>query len=751
MVQETARINFEATNLDAIEGKIKAIGGAINVLGGSIELAVGALGLLEVDEKTTKRFQEAAASAISFADGAKRVFEGYKELREAADLFRKAQQATTAATTANTVATAANNAVQASSIGVLGKARAAWAAFTAVLARNPITAIAVALAAVIATIITYTSSTDDATEATEALNKANEDLLKSFENRTNREKRYTSVRLSELKAAGATEKQLLQQQIKDAEEAYKKAIAESIIFAKQAGITVTGAGGKAIPGVGGMGSKGVKITGGTPQAQADYKKLVDIANEAAAAVKLARNELIIFDKEAAKERQQRALAQANEILKVQESSIRNTQLLALEGYDRDLQDLKNSTNDKLAVVKGNAKAELAVNNEYNALKAKLDKKYRDDTAKQLRDIALMGMDSQTKELEELDDFFETKFELFKDNEEVTNQLLALLRKKRLEIIDKYNKEEEAKNKEAQDKALENLQKFRDETIQQIIDSETRSYFLRLKLLEKFFDTQMKAYAKDSKEYKDLQKQKEEALKGFTEKGTKLNEFFSSKSAQQIAGVLSALNSITSGMLAMAQQNSDDRLNAIEADYNSRLQGLTGTDEQIAAQQQAIEEQKNRALEAERKKAFEDQKKFKIADTITSGLSSAFQAFGSAMTLGPILGPIVGGALSAMILAQMANTVQSIKNQQYVGSGTAGGGGGIGTPGQGPTMSNFGGNYSGGAPMVGGGSNPAISGGGTAMSAPPPQSPNTPIRAYVVANDVSNGLEAEQSINNRRRI
>lgn len=740
-VNENVRINFEATNLDAIEGKIKAIGGAINILGGSIELAVGALGLLEVDEKTTKRFQEAAASAISFADGAKRVFEGYKELREAADLFRKAQQATTAATTANTVATAANNAVQASSVGVLGKARAAWAALTAVLARNPITAIAVALAAVIATIIAYTSSTDDAAEATEALNKANEKLLKSFEDRADREKTFNSVRLAQMKAAGATEKQLLQQQLKDAEEAYTTATNNRKKFQQQAGITVT--------------MRGTQATfTGPSQADIDQlKKLYAAANDAAADYRIAQAELDDFNRSTAKERQEKAQAQANEILKIQENAIRNTQLLALEGYDRDLQDLKNSTKDKLAVVKGNAKAELAVNNEYNALKAKLDKKYRDDTAKQLRDIALMGMDSQTKELEELDDFFETKFELFKGNEEVTNQLLALLRKKRLEIIDKYNKEEEAKDKEAQDKALENLQKFRDETIQQIIDSESRSYLLRLKLLEKFFDNQMKAYAKDSKEYKDLQKQKEEALKGFTEKGTKLNEFFSSKSAQQIAGVLGALNNITSGALRIAEQNSEDRLNAIEVEYNKKLQNVVGTEQEIAIQTEQLEYEKNVAMEAERKRAFEAQKKFKIADTITSGLSAAFQAFGGAMSLGPILGPIVGGALSLMILGMMANTVASIKKQQYVGStptppSRGGGGGATG----GIATSLMGGQFNQPIPNPNDpGNNQFGNNTNNPMNSPQMGMNNEPIRAYVVSSDVQNGLQAEQQLQNRRRL
>ncbi|NBW19946.1 MAG: hypothetical protein EBR82_69440 [Caulobacteraceae bacterium] len=85
MVQETARINFETGNLDVVEGRIKALGGAINLLGGAVETTVGLMGLLGVDDKVQKQFQEAATSAIAFADGTKRIFEGYKELREAAD------------------------------------------------------------------------------------------------------------------------------------------------------------------------------------------------------------------------------------------------------------------------------------------------------------------------------------------------------------------------------------------------------------------------------------------------------------------------------------------------------------------------------------------------------------------------------------------------------------------------------------------------------------------------------------------
>ena len=176
MVTETARINFEATNLDVVEGRIKAIGGAINVLGGSIEVVVGSMGLIGIDEKVTKQFQEAATSAIAFADGAKRVFEGYKELREAAELFKRAQVAGTAVTAANTTATAANNVVQTASVGVLGKVRLAFNALTAAMLRNPITAIVVGLTALVAAMVTFGGETEEATDDTAELNKELRDL-----------------------------------------------------------------------------------------------------------------------------------------------------------------------------------------------------------------------------------------------------------------------------------------------------------------------------------------------------------------------------------------------------------------------------------------------------------------------------------------------------------------------------------------------------------------------------------------------
>jgi len=205
MVQETARINFEASNLDVVEARIKAIGGAINVLGGSVEVVVGAMGLIGIDPKVTEQFQKAATSAIAFADGAKRVFEGYKELREAADLFRRAQVAGTAATALNTTATTANNAVQTASVGILGRVRTAFNALTAAMIRNPFTAVAVGIGAIVAAFITFNDEADEATNSFEQLSDASFDLAANLE----RIELLNQQEILRLKLRGASEREIL--------------------------------------------------------------------------------------------------------------------------------------------------------------------------------------------------------------------------------------------------------------------------------------------------------------------------------------------------------------------------------------------------------------------------------------------------------------------------------------------------------------------------------------------------------------
>jgi len=91
------------------EARIKSFDGIINVVGGSIEVLTGgivALGL--ASEKDAERFEKAAIGAIALADGAKRLFDGYRTLTEAGKLYSDLVGDNTDLVTKNTTATNAN-------------------------------------------------------------------------------------------------------------------------------------------------------------------------------------------------------------------------------------------------------------------------------------------------------------------------------------------------------------------------------------------------------------------------------------------------------------------------------------------------------------------------------------------------------------------------------------------------------------------------------------------------------------------
>jgi len=158
---ETVNINVNADtqgvdgltdSLEKQEARIKTLGGAINLVGGSVEVLAGGLALTgALSEEQAEKFEAAAVGAIAFADGTKRLFEGYKELNEGLKVYG----------------------------GVSGAATKATKFLNAAIKANPAVAIATALAALVVGIYAYITATDKATEAADrerdALIKLNEE------------------------------------------------------------------------------------------------------------------------------------------------------------------------------------------------------------------------------------------------------------------------------------------------------------------------------------------------------------------------------------------------------------------------------------------------------------------------------------------------------------------------------------------------------------------------------------------------
>jgi len=173
-----------SNSLEKQEARIKTLGGAINIVGGSVEVLAGGLAVTgALTEEQAEQFQTAAIGAIAFADGAKRIFEGYKELSEGIRAYG----------------------------GAAKVARTAQAALNKTILANPYVAFAAAVAAVTIAVVALIRSQDDEEEQLKRLEIARERYNKQLSiEETNR--------LALLKAQGLSGVELAKEELKAAED-----------------------------------------------------------------------------------------------------------------------------------------------------------------------------------------------------------------------------------------------------------------------------------------------------------------------------------------------------------------------------------------------------------------------------------------------------------------------------------------------------------------------------------------------------
>jgi hypothetical protein len=193
---------------------------------------------------------------------------------------------------------------------------------------------------------------------------------------------------------------------------------------------------------------------------------------------------------------------------------------------------------------------------------------------------------------------------------------------------------------------------------------------------------------------------------------------------------------------------------------SEILGLTSTflntiadiNQQTLELQLAQAKGNENAILAIQKESLERQKKLRIAQVVVSTAESVISAFNVTANIPPPFGQIIGGILAASYVALGVKSIQNINAATIDGAGTVGGG-----------FNNVPGGNSvfGGINLQGGGSAPISPspfsntlpgvGGGRLGSAGAGTIAEAPIRAYVLAGDVENGLQANYALNNRRRL
>jgi len=126
---------------------------------------------------------------------------------------------------------------------------------------------------------------------------------------------------------------------------------------------------------------------------------------------------------------------------------------------------------------------------------------------------------------------------------------------------------------------------------------------------------------------------------------------------QLAAGFAAAASIIGGIASILQAQSNVAVEAIDKQIDAEKK-LDGQSAKSVEKIKAMEAKK----EAIKKKTFETDKKLKIAQAIMATAAGIAQA----LTLGPILGPIMAGIIGAMGMAQIA----VISGMSYQGGGSA---------------------------------------------------------------------------------
>lgn len=91
------------------EARIKSLDGTINLVGGSVELLAGTLVTFGItSEENAAKVERFALGALNLADGAKRVFDGFRSLSESTKLYNELVGENTTTVTKNTTATNLN-------------------------------------------------------------------------------------------------------------------------------------------------------------------------------------------------------------------------------------------------------------------------------------------------------------------------------------------------------------------------------------------------------------------------------------------------------------------------------------------------------------------------------------------------------------------------------------------------------------------------------------------------------------------
>ena len=335
----------------------------------------------------------------------------------------------------------------------------------------------------------------------------------------------------------------------------------------------------------------------------------------------------------------------NKIKEIQERS----ELSQLSSKDRELEILKRKYEEEKALLEKYGKDTTQLTKEYEAQRQEIINKNGLDKANEINERAIQSLkDGTERQLDVLKKRYEEEKKLLEANGISTVNL---------------TKEYERQVAEAKAGAGENK-------IKDINDDSSLERDIADKTIQNEFDKKEKLL--------EIERERLEGTKAIYEELYALDNLSEEKKqeyADKIKEIDAALVENSKQATEARKQQAQDLVNT----YSQVAQGIGELMNNVAEiWQDSIKERvKNgKITEEQGKKEFENTKKLQIAAAIVNGLAGVAMAVSTAMSLGPIAGPIMAAVNSALVITTTAMQIAKIKSTSFDGGGSSSVGGDV---------------------------------------------------------------------------
>ena len=359
----------------------------------------------------------------------------------------------------------------------------------------------------------------------------------------------------------------------------------------------------------------------------------------------AGQELSAAEKEIAERAEEIKKEELKKVEEIQERS----ELSLLSNKDRELKILEKNYNEEKALLEKYGKDTTKLTEEYEKKKQEIINSNGLDKANEINERAIQSLkDGTERQLDVLKNRYEEEKKLLEANG-----------------IDTVNLTKEYERQVAEAKAGAGENKIKD-----INDDSSLERDIADKTIQNEFDKKEKLL--------EIERERLEGTKAIYEELYALDDLSEEKKqeyADKIKEIDAALVENSKQATEARKQQAQDLVNT----YSQVAQGIGELMNNVAEiWQDSIKERvKNgKITEEQGKKEFENTKKLQIAAAIVNGLAGVAMAVSTAMSLGPIAGPIMAAVNSALVITTTAMQIAKIKSTSFDGGGSSSVGGDI---------------------------------------------------------------------------